>query len=44
MVRKNFIDFVGTTQTSATPTPLGIAFLAIVTIMLLTLIWLPRNN
>ena len=41
---QNFIDFVGTTQTSATPTPLGIAFLAIVTIMLLTLIWLPRNN
>tara|TARA_B100000161_G_scaffold220624_1_gene165897 strand:- start:60 stop:467 length:408 start_codon:yes stop_codon:yes gene_type:complete len=41
---QNFIDYVGTTQTATTPTPLGIAFLAIVTIMLISLIWLPRNN
>ena len=41
---QNFIDFVGTTETAMTPTPLGIAFLTIVSIMILTLIWVPRNN
>ena len=41
---QNFIDFVGTTEPSMTPTPLGIAFLTIVSIMILTLIWVPRNN
>ena len=41
---QNFIDFVGTTEPAMTPTPLGIAFLTIVSIMILTLIWVPRNN
>ena len=41
---QNFIDFVGTTDPSITPTPLGIAFLAIVSLMIVTLIWVPRNN
>ena len=41
---QNFIDFVGTTDPSMTPTPLGIAFLAIVSLMIVTLIWVPRNN
>ena len=41
---QNFIDFVGTTETAMTPTPLGIAFLTIVSIMILSLIWVPRNN
>ena len=38
-----FIDYVGTTTTATTPTPLGIAFLAIITIMIVTLIWVPRK-
>ena len=38
-----FIDYVGTTTTATTPTPLGIVFLAIITIMIVTLIWVPRK-
>ena len=41
---QGFLDFVGTTEVAATPTPLGIAFLAIVSLMIVTLIWVPRNN
>ena len=38
-----FIDYVGTTETVSTPTPLGIAFIVILTVMILGLIWGPRK-
>ena len=37
------IDYVGTTEATGMPTPLGITFCVIVTIMILTLIWVPRK-
>jgi hypothetical protein len=41
---QGFIDYVGTTETSNSPTMLGIVFLAIITIMILGLIWGPRDS
>ena len=43
-VAKGFIEYVGTTEPVQSPTPLGIAFLAVVTIMILSLIWAPKQN
>ena len=39
-----YLEYVGTTEALTTPTPLGIAFLAVVTIIILTQIWLPKQN
>ena len=39
-----FIDYVGTTTSATTPDPIGMIFLVIVLVMIITLIWLPRNN
>jgi hypothetical protein len=41
---QGFIDYVGTTETANSPTMLGIVFLAIITIMILGLIWGPRDS
>ena len=38
-----FIDYVGTTEATGMPTPLGITFCVIVTLMILSLIWAPRK-
>ena len=38
------IDYVGNIDGSAMPTPLGMAFLIIVLLMILGLIWGPKNN
>jgi len=40
---QGLIDYVGTTVSTGMPTPLGITFCVIVTIMILTLIWVPRK-
>ena len=41
-VAEGFISNVGT-DFSATPSPLGIAFLVVIAIMILGQIWLPKN-
>ena len=41
---QGFIDYVGTTETANSHTMLGIVFLAIITIMILGLIWGPRDS
>jgi hypothetical protein len=40
---QGLIDYVGTIESTGMPTPLGITFCVIVTIMILTLIWVPRK-
>jgi hypothetical protein len=40
---QGLIDFVGTTESSMMPTPLGMVFLLIVTVMIISLIWSPRK-
>ena len=40
---QRLIDFVGTTESSMMPTPLGMVFLLIVTVMIISLIWSPRK-
>ena len=40
---EGFIEYVGTTEFAGTPTPLGMLFLAVVTIMLLAQIWMPKK-
>ena len=40
---EGFIEYVGTTEFAGTPTPLGMLFLAVVTIMLLAQIWVPKK-
>ena len=40
---KGFIDYVGTTDTATTPTPMAMLFLAVVAIMILSLIWRPKK-
>ncbi len=40
---QGLIDYVGTTESTGMPTPLGITFCVIVTIMILSLIWAPRK-
>lgn len=41
---QGFVDFVGSTGQSATPGVLGTAFLAVIAIMILSLIWGPKTN
>ena len=41
---EGFIDFVGTTDPATTPTPLGMAFFAVVTIIILVQIWYPKQD
>ena len=41
---QGFIDYVGNIDGSAMPTPLGMAFLIIILLMILGLIWGPKNN
>ena len=43
-VAKGFIEYVGTTEPVQSPTPLGIAFLAVVTIIILAQIWYPKQD
>ena len=38
------IEYVGTTEVPGTPTPLGIAFLLVVLIMILAQIWYPKQK
>ena len=40
---KGFIEYVGTTEVPGMPTPMGIAFLAVVTLMIVGQIWLPKK-
>jgi|TARA_B100001093_G_scaffold300658_1_gene286717 hypothetical protein len=40
---KGFIDYVGTTDTATTPTPMAMLFLTVVAIMILSLIWRPKK-
>ena len=40
---ESFIDYVGTTEAATTPTPLGMVFLAVVTIIILAQIWMPKK-
>ena len=39
-----FIDFVGTTEPASSPTPLGMAFFAVVAIIILAQIWYPKQD
>ena len=39
-----FLDYVGSTDLASMPTPLGIAFLVVILLMILGLIWGPKNN
>ena len=41
---EGFIEYVGTTEGPGTPTPLGIAFLLVVLIMILAQIWYPKQK
>ena len=41
---QNFLDYVGSTEGAVMPTPLGMAFLIITLLMILGLIWGPKNN
>ena len=41
---QNFLDYVGSTEGAVMPTPLGMAFLIIILLMILGLIWGPKNN
>jgi len=41
---EGYLAFVGTTEATTTPTPLGIAFIVISGIIILSQIWLPKNN
>tara|TARA_B100001250_G_C19646804_1_gene720746 strand:+ start:588 stop:986 length:399 start_codon:yes stop_codon:yes gene_type:complete len=41
---KGFVEYVGTTEIATTPTPMGIAFLVIVGLMILIQIWAPKSN
>jgi len=40
---ESFIDYVGTTEAATTPTPLGMVFLGVVTIIILAQIWMPKK-
>ena len=41
---EGFIQYVGTTEVTGTPTPLGMTFLAVVTIIILLQIWYPKQD
>ena len=41
---EGYITYVGTTEIATTPTPMGIAFLVIVGLMILIQIWAPKSN
>ena len=41
---EGFIEYVGTTEVPGTPTPLGIAFLVVVLIMIMAQIWYPKQK
>ena len=41
---EGFIDFVGTTDPATAPTPLRMAFFAVVTIIILVQIWYPKQD
>ena len=43
-VAEGWINYVGTTEATFTPTPLGMAFLAIVAIMYAAIIWYPKQK
>ena len=43
-VAEGWINYVGTTDATFTPTPLGMAFLAIVAIMYAAIIWYPKQK
>ena len=43
LAAEGFIEYVGTTEFAGTRTPLGMLFLAVVTIMLLAQIWMPKK-
>ena len=40
---EGFIEYVGTTEFAGTPTPLGMLFLAVVTIIIMAQIWMPKK-
>ena len=40
---EGFIEYVGTTEFAGTPTPLGMLFLAVVTIIILAQIQMPKK-
>ena len=40
---EGFIEYVGTTEFAGTPTPLGMLFLAVVTVIILAQIWMPKK-
>tara|TARA_B100001029_G_C14995829_1_gene414942 strand:- start:460 stop:888 length:429 start_codon:yes stop_codon:yes gene_type:complete len=41
---ESFIEYVGTTETATTPTPLGMAFIIVSGIIILGQIWMPKQN
>jgi len=41
---KRFIDYVGTTEPTNTPSLLGMAFLAVVAVMIVAQIWMPKKD
>ena len=43
-VAKGFIEYVGVTGGVSTPDPLGMVFLIVIALMILTLIWRPKKN
>ena len=40
---EGFIGYVGTTEFSGAPTPLGMLFLAVVTVIIMAQIWMPKK-
>ena len=43
-VAEGFIEYVGVTGGVSTPDPLGMVFLVVIALMILTLIWRPKKN
>ena len=41
---EEFIGFIGTSEVTNTPEPLGILFIIIIAIMYLSIIWVPKQN
>ena len=43
-VGQGWIEYVGTTEVTGTPTPLGIAFMVLIAIMYAAIIWVPKQD
>ena len=41
---EEFIDFIGTSEVTNTPEPLGILFVVFIAIMYMAIIWMPKQN